>query len=268
MVRGHRSGWRFISGLLTLITTALCFTVFSGTAHADAYRFWGFWQLKDGAWAFATKGPAQVTPADGSVEGWRYAISGNATGQRVPRATATFDQLCASTPAAAGKKRVGVVIDPGSANEAPNGVTPPAARGACAVVDPKATSAQVLGQVGGVREEKGLICAIDSFPSAGCGDPVKDADVPKIPSPEPKIQLQLAQPAPATTKPADKSASASASPTTDSATNADSPGDQDGGFPVWPVIVVVIIVLLAAGAFWQVRRRNAGAGSSSGSTDD
>lgn len=267
MVTGHRSGrkWRYISGLLTLITTALCFTAFSGTAHADAYRFWGFWQYKDGSWAFASKGPAQVTPQDGTVEGWRYAISGDATGQRVPRATATFDQLCGSTPAAAGKKRVGVVIDFGTANEAPNGVTPPAARGACAVVDTKATSAQTLGQVGGVREEKGLICAIDSFPASGCGDPVKDADVPPVPSPEPAIQLQLAQPAPATTSPTEP-ASASPSPTQDA---SDAAASEDGGsFPVWPVVVVVIIVLLAAGAFWQVRRRNASAGGSSDSASD
>lgn len=270
MFRGHRSGrkWRFISGLLA---TAFCFAIFSGTAHADAYRFWGFWQYKEGAWTFASKGPAQITPADGSIEGWRYAISGDATGQRVPRADATFDQLCGSTPAVAGKKRVGVVIDPGAANEAPNGVTPPPARGACAVVDPKATSAQVLGQVGGVREEKGLICAIDSFPASGCGDPVKDADVPQVPSPEPSIQLQLAQPAPATTSPtSDAAASASPTASADEATNGDSSSGQGGGFPVWPVVVVVIIVLLAAGAFWQVRRRNAGAGSSSsaGSSDD
>ena len=267
MITGHRSGriWRYISGLLT---TLLFLALFSGTAHADAYRFWGFWQFKDGAWAFATKGPAQITPKEGDVEGWRYAISGDATGQRVPRATATFDELCASTPAAAGKKRIGVVIDPGSANEAPNGATPPAARGACAVVDAKATSAQVLGQVASVREEKSLICAIDSFPAAGCGDPVKDADVPDVPSPEPTIQLQLAQPPPATTEPTDAPAtsSASAAPDDSDAANADS---ASGGFPVWPVVVVVIIVLLAAGAFWQVRRRNAGAGgSSSDSTDD
>jgi hypothetical protein len=267
MVTGHRSGrkWRYISGLLTLITTALCFTTFTGTAHADAYRFWGFWQSKDGAWAFATKGPAQVTPKDGDVEGYRYAVSGDATGQRVPRATATFDQLCGSTSAGPDKKRVGVVIDFGTANEAPNGVTPPAARGACAVVDPKATSAQVLGQVAGVREERGLVCAIDSFPAAGCGDPVKDADVPDVPSPEPTIQLP--QLAPATTAPADEPTSASPSPAPDGSTNADS-ASEGGGFPVWPVVVVVIIVLLAAGAFWQVRRRNAGTAGSSDSAGD
>jgi hypothetical protein len=148
-------------------------------------------------------------------------------------------------------------------------VTPPPARGACAVVDPKATSAQVLGQVGGVREERGLICAVDSFPAAGCGDQVKDADVPDVPSPEPTIQLQLAQPPPATTEPTDDSATSSASPSPaqDGSTNADS-ASEGGGFPVWPVVVVVIIVLLAAGAFWQVRRRNASAAGSSDSAGD
>jgi hypothetical protein len=256
MFKGHRSGrkWRYVSGLLT---TLLFFALFSGTAQADAYRFWGFYQLDNGAWAFATKGPAQITPKDGAVEGWRYAISGDTTGQRLPRATATFEELCAGTPAAAGKKRVGVVIDFGTANEAPDGATPPPARGACAQVATNATSAQVLGQVAEVREERSLFCAIDSFPATGCGDPVKDADVPNVPSPEPTIQLQLAQPPPATTEPTDDAASPSPTQTN----SADSTEPAGGSFPVWPVVVVVIIVLLVAGAFWQFRRRNAGSAS-------
>jgi hypothetical protein len=267
MVTGHRSGriWRYISGLLT---TLLFVALFSGTAHADAYRFWGFYQLKDGAWTFASKGPGQITPKDGDVEGWRYAISGESTGQRVPRAAATFEQLCSGTPAADGKKRVGVVIDFGTANEAPGGATPPPARGACAQVDAKATSAQALGQVAGVREEKGLFCAIDSFPASGCGDPVKDADVPNVPSPEPTIQLQLAQPPPSTAEPTDPTASSPSPATTGEETNTSSEADPAGSsFPVLPVVVVVIIVLLAAGGFWQYRRRNAGPPDSGSASD-
>ena len=50
-------------------------------AHAAAYRYWGFYQLSDGAWTFAQKGPDQTTPKDGSVDGWRFASPGK------PRAT-------------------------------------------------------------------------------------------------------------------------------------------------------------------------------------
>ena len=51
----------------------------AGTASAASYRFWGFYQLTDGAWAFATKGPDETTPKDGAVEGWRFAVGDEST---------------------------------------------------------------------------------------------------------------------------------------------------------------------------------------------
>ena len=60
-------------------------------AHAAAYRYWGFYQLTDGAWTFAQKGPAtRPSPTDGSVDGWRYAVADEAS-TRYPRAVLTFD---------------------------------------------------------------------------------------------------------------------------------------------------------------------------------
>jgi len=58
-------------------------------AHAAAYRYWGFYQLSDGAWTFAQKGPDQTVPKDGSVEGWRFAVADEAS-TRYPRAVLTF----------------------------------------------------------------------------------------------------------------------------------------------------------------------------------
>ncbi|MGH3503664.1 MAG: SCO2322 family protein, partial [Nocardioidaceae bacterium] len=92
-----------------------------GTADAAAYRYWGFLRWSDGAWSFASKGPDAMTPKDGSVDGWRYAVAGKKTPPRLPRAAGDFDQVCGTTPAEAGHKRVGVVLDYGLASEAPDG---------------------------------------------------------------------------------------------------------------------------------------------------
>jgi hypothetical protein len=237
---------RYASGLAAAVI-ALCVTFLgTGTAYADAYRYWGFHQAKDGDWAFSDKGPAQVTPKDGDVDGWRYAIAGESTGQRVPRTDVTFDELCGDTPKPAGQKRVGIVLDYGLEGEAPDGDAPPPARGECAVVGADATSAQVLAEVAQVREDKGLVCAIDAFPSAGCGDPV--ADEPKVPSPEPSVELLLpsGDPTPAAGDGKDEPAGE---------VHAVSERASDGGFPVLPVVGAAVLVLLIAGGLWQYNRR-------------
>ncbi|MEQ4205884.1 SCO2322 family protein [Actinopolymorpha sp. B17G11] len=221
----------------------------TGTAHADAYRFWGFYQWQDDAWALAKSGPSGVTPKDGAVEGWRLAVSGEKTPPRLPRAAGDFDQICGSTPAETGKKRVAVVVDYGLAGEAEGEPEPPDARGACAVVDAKASSAQVLAAIGEVREQKGLVCAIDDFPATGCGDAVDS--VPEFPTPEPSVSLAL----PAAAAPAGDSSPAESSET---AASADAESD---GFPVLPVAAVAVVVVLIVGGFMIRRQRNADAGS-------
>ena len=62
-----------------------------------------------------------------SVEGWRFAVSQDAADKAAqPRGAADFAAICAGTPAAAGTKRIALVIDPGTAADAPGGATPPA----------------------------------------------------------------------------------------------------------------------------------------------
>lgn len=159
--------------ILTLVT--LVGGVVAAPAQAAAYRYWGYFQIAKGAWTFAATGPAEAVPADGSVEGWRFAVADESS-VRTPRATPTFDTLCAGTAVKAGTKRVGLVIDYGRAADAPDsatGTAPPAARATCVAVPAKATGSEVLVAAGAkLRLDKALTCAIDGWPAAGCGEPV------------------------------------------------------------------------------------------------
>src|SRR5262245_47823835 len=107
--------------LLSLLGSLLLAAATATVAHAvDGYRFWGYYQWTAGKWAFSPKGPGQIVPADGSVEGWRFAVAPE-TISRTPRANGDFAAICAAAPAEAGKKRVALVIDPGTPQDAPSG---------------------------------------------------------------------------------------------------------------------------------------------------
>ena len=172
------------AALLTLAALmAALFTALApaGAAHAAAYRYWGYFQLSGSSWKYSSVGSNQYTPKDGAVDGWRFSVS--ETG-RPPRATPTFQDVCGATPAVAGKKRVGVVIDYGRPADAATG-TPPAPTARCAVVDPKASGTEVLSAVASPRVEKEMVCGINGWPATGCSDTVatvpaaaKAADTP------------------------------------------------------------------------------------------
>src|SRR5207342_1522299 len=106
-----------------------------------------------GGWTFSQVG-AQYQPAAGSVDGWRFAVSGTA-GSVKPRAAASFDAICGShAPAPAGQKLVGLVVDYGTTADAPPGQHPP--RGVdtyCAQVADNGSSAVVLQQYASVRSD-------------------------------------------------------------------------------------------------------------------
>lgn len=213
----------------------------AGPAAAAAYRYWGYYQLTDGAWAFATKGPDQVTPKDGSVEGWRFAVAGESD-TRFPRATLFFAQICGSTPAQDGKKRVGVVIDYGRDADAESG-TPPAPRAACAVVDTAASGAETLAAVATARAEKGLICGLDSWPATGCGD-----EVTSVSAAAKAVDTPIVIAAPATTPTAPETSAAAG---TDPAATSD---DMATKVISW-VAVLGVAGLLFALLLSQRRRR-------------
>jgi len=143
-------------------------------AHATAFRFWSYWLGAENGWAFATQGAARV-PKDGSVDGWRFAVSPATGSTTPPRATSTFDAVCGDTAAVADRKRVGLVIDFGTAADAPPGQSPPGVTIVrCVVVPVSATGYQVLDAVGELRVKAGLICGIDGYPTTGCGERVAD----------------------------------------------------------------------------------------------
>jgi len=230
--------------VLTLLAGLLLAGTATTTAQAeDGYRFWGYYQYSGGQWAFAQKGSEVVVPADGSVEGWRYAVGG--TKPRVPRAAGDFATICGATPAEPGKKRVALVIDPGTPADSASGEAPPPATGTCVVTDLKATGAKVLAAVKPVRIEKGLTCGIGGYPATGCGDPVKDI---KVPATDEQVKLEIG--------PAIGSAATPTPAPVPTNTNQ-APASQDTSGTPWAgiIIAVIAVAVLATGGLVLSRRR-------------
>ncbi|TXS54946.1 SCO2322 family protein [Streptomyces sp. t39] len=202
---------------------ALLAALAAAPAQAAGYRYWSFWQGSGGAWTYATEGPATARPADGSVNGFRFSVSEDSGDSAQPRTAPDFAAVCAGTPAKDGTKRVALVVDFGTPEDAVPGETPPAARAACAQVAPDATSAEALAQVAKPLRYNGdaLLCAIGGYPKAGCGEKVSGS---------------------APSGPAD--------------TEAGAPADAGGSGPSVGVYAGIAAVLaLGAAALWQSRRR-------------
>ncbi|HET7397467.1 MAG TPA: SCO2322 family protein [Intrasporangium sp.] len=234
-----------LSALLAAVLGAAVLGAAPASA-APAYRFWGFYQLAGGAWTFAQKGPDQVVPKDGAVDGWRFAV-GEASSSRFPRAVPTFEQLCAATPTQEGKKRVGLVVDFGRPADSETGVTPPEPRGLCASVDQAATSTDVLATAGPLRSDKGLVCAVAGYPATGCGGEVKQVS-PEAKAADTPVQLALPGAAPSATPAAGASAAA-----TESAAAPATAGTSSGGSTA--AYVLAGLALLALVVFLVLRAR-------------
>ncbi|WP_420823953.1 SCO2322 family protein [Streptomyces roseifaciens] len=207
--------------LLTLLGTA--------PAQAAGYRYWSFWQGSGGQWAYATQGPATARPGDGEAVGFRFAVSADSSDAAKPRAAADFGAVCDSTAAKDGTKRVAVVLDFGTAADAPGGETPPAARSACAQVGEDATAGEALAAVAKPLryDSSALLCAIAGYPRTGCGEQVGGAK-------KDSRGTESAQPGPAGSE----------------------GSDGDGGGPSAGLIGgIAAVVVLGAAAFWQARRR-------------
>ena len=241
--RARRAPLRVV--LATLVAACLA-ALTVAPAHAAAFRFWGFYQLTNGAWAFAQKGSDQTVPKDGSVDGWRFAVADEAS-TRFPRAVLTFDQICGTTPAEAGKKRVGVVVDFGRPADSADNATPPEPKAVCAVVATDASSTDVLAAAGEVRAEKGLVCGVAGYPAKDCGAPVKDV-TPEAKAADQPVTIAAPAATPSATPAASPSAGATNVPGT-SVTAADS-GTNVAAY------VIAVLVLLALAAYLVVRSRS------------
>ncbi|MFJ9705850.1 SCO2322 family protein [Streptomyces sp. NPDC101234] len=159
---------------LLLMTALLVWGTAAGPAQAAGYRYWSFWERDGSRWTYATQGPSTAQPADGAVEGFRFAVSEDSADASRPRGAADFGTICADTPAVRGKKRVALVIDFGTTADAPSGERPPAGRTVCAVVSGDATTAEALAAVAKPLryDTNALLCAIAGYPEKGCGEKV------------------------------------------------------------------------------------------------
>jgi hypothetical protein len=230
---------RTTAALITLLVTGFALVATASSASAeDGYRYWNYSHLAGDAFEFAQTGPGDAMPKDGDVEGWRYGTSTVSQGIS-PRAdldSVTFDAVCGAAEAAAGEKRVAVLIDYGTESDA-DGATTPEPRAECAVVPNDANGQQVLDAVVDLRADQGMICALDGYPAKGCGEPVGDAEV----SAEQET-VDFALPAAAETDADTEPAAAEAE-------------SEDGGAP-WTLIAVALVVAALAAVAVPLYRRN------------
>ena len=229
------SARRIVGVISSLLLATVALTGLAGPAQAEeGFQYWNYFHLENDAWEFSMDGPAEYQPKDGAVEAFRYGTSTETQGiePRVDLAEVSFDTVCAGQDAAAGEKRVAVLLDYGT--DEGNG-TPPQPRAECAVVDQEASTQDILGEIAEVRVESGLTCAIDGYPATGCGEPVKDAQVPAD------------EQAVAFTLPSDDSAAADEG----SAASA-----EDGGSDVWLLVGVGAAVVGLGGGAYALSRRN------------
>lgn len=273
---------------------ALAALAWAAPADAATYRYWSYWVGDSGAWSFSNVGPAFRIPADGAVEGWRFSEAG-VSGDTPPTFAPSFDEVCGTTEAPADGKRVAVIVDPGSAADAPDGEQTPGAWALCVTADADATGYAVLRAAAGVRVDRGLICGINGYPGSECGAVVRDPQPSPAPTRSPKPKPK---PAPATTSatpaatlspsasatdsaPAQKEGRKAASPTATSSSSgaaavADAPtpsaaptpslsllatpvappsGGDGSGSALLTVIAIAGVAALGGGALVMSRRR-------------
>jgi len=138
---------------------------------AKGYRYWGYFQAAAGAssWTAAMTGPS-VEVKDGDVEGWAFVFSSNDIPAIEPMMDPDFATLCGQTPETSGKIRVGLVVDFGAGNIAPDGEIPNEFFSDCVVVDKGSVGLDVLEAALDVRAgDSGLICGIAGYPASECG---------------------------------------------------------------------------------------------------
>ncbi|MFB8020544.1 SCO2322 family protein [Streptomyces rubiginosohelvolus] len=160
--------------LLAALVAASAVLLGAGSAQAAGYRYWSFWEGNGKNWEYATQGPSLLRPDDGTVQGFRFAVSEDSGDADQPRRAPDFGAICADTPAKDGKKRVALVIDSGTTTDAPDGEKPPALRTVCAQVSPDASSAEALAAVAKPLryDDSAMLCAISGYPKSGCGEQV------------------------------------------------------------------------------------------------
>ncbi|MFD3913410.1 SCO2322 family protein [Streptomyces sp. NPDC058603] len=214
----------------------------AGTSQAAGYRYWSFWESDGARWTYATQGPATARPADGAVNGFRFAVSADSADADRPRGTPDFAAVCGGTPARDGHKRIAVVIDSGTDADAPDGEKPPAPRAECARVGEDATSAEALAAVAKPLRynSEALLCAVSGYPASGCGERVAGGGATQDPSGAPETS---------------GTPSSASAPAAGGSRDGASDGEGGGGPSAGLFAGAAAVVVLAAAGLRQARRR-------------
>jgi len=246
-----------MTALVLALPMATAWTV-SGApiAQATMYRYWTYWWADGSTWTFATAGPASALPEDGSVEGWRFGIAGlTGDAKKAPAVDPSdaFARACATTPAEQGRKRVALVIDPGTPEHAPANEQPGQLILACASTELSASGYQVLRSITEVRTDDGLVCAIGGYPATGCAEPVDtdELDTDELGTDELDTGELDTDHVAAGALPV--AAPGSAAPTSSPAPDSNPAPDSSSPGPV-PLVVAGLAIGAMIGFIWRRRR--------------
>ncbi|MGH1552802.1 SCO2322 family protein [Streptomyces sp. L7] len=137
-------------------------------------RYWSFWDRTGTHWTYATQGPSTARPADGDIQGFRFAVSEDSADAK-PRARPPTSRPSAPTP----RPWKGKSASPSSSTSVrrptprPTKPHPPPAPPA-PTVSPDATTAEALASVAKPLryDTNALLCAIGGYPEQGCGEQI------------------------------------------------------------------------------------------------
>ncbi len=203
MTTARRRTTTALAAVVVGVLAALPLLLAAPPAQASTYRYWTYWWAasntgRSGSWVFSSVGPAGHRVNDTWVLAWRFSTTTSTTGGAKPRQSSDFATLCPSLSSPVpGKDRVALVLDYGTASDAPPGQRPPStttARVECLTLPSHPTGLAVLNAAGvTIRSQDGLVCALDGYPQGECAPLVAD------PTPTPTAKPTKATPTPGRT---------------------------------------------------------------------
>ena len=227
-----------LKALVAVLAALVVLAPSSAHAATVIYKYWAYYTVTDGEFVYASTGPAETNPADGSIEAYRFAAPADFNKPNYPRADLeelTFDALCGESTAATGEKRVAVLVDYGVAQDAVDEQETPEPVAGCAVVAEDATGIQVLqAVVDDVRVENTssgpAVCGIGGYPATGCFKNTAEVGTPADGEP---VEFAIA--------------------------GADEPEQEDdddsSNAGLWIGLGAVLLLIVGGGVFLQTRKK-------------
>ena len=192
-------------------------------------------------WAFATDGPASSVPADGSVEGWRFAVTTRpARPDDAPARLRTSTRSAAARRPQPDRKRVGARRRPGPGRVSLRRASAPRDDRHVRRRRPEdATGYEVLRSVTEVRTEDGLVCGVAGYPTGECAPVLDEAEAAAL--------VARAEAAPAAVPVA-------SSPTVSGMDDAGRAAGDAGGSPLPTVLAIAVLAGIAVVLALRYRR--------------